>query len=111
MATCSTCKSSFDAYAPLKLEVRKSGTRFLVYAKNQSRSIIVIERMLVCRVYTWGTSIGYYRDGDFYGGGSGRLEQGITSLKHLETSTATAVQAWAEYREVTGRSESACFSL
>ena len=114
MADCTYCPQSFEGYAPLKLSVQQSGNDVLLYARNQSKNIILIKRALLCIESNGGTTILYIRDGgsfDFYIGGE-RLEQGSTHLKFkISAPNAVNAQAEAEYIEITGRSVNTCTPL
>ena len=103
---CDDCQTTFDTCVPLALSVSRSGGSVRVWAQNQSKSIIYLKRFLVCRMYTWGSSVGYYRPESY-------IEQGVGSLIHSEPVAADElnVQVQAEYFEVDGRSVSNCLTL
>lgn len=105
------CPNPFQGLEPLTVSVTKSGGgEVLVYAKNNSRSIIFIKRMLLRMEWGGGGATTLYiREGgffDFFIGGE-RLEQGTTHLK-FRTGPNSAVrgEASAEYIEATSRSRS-----
>ena len=109
MEQCTTCETTFRSYAPLTLTTsRTAAGEVLVYAQNNGRNILVIQRMLVCLEYAGGSrSIFYVRD---FAVGGDTLEQGSTQLKYRVTSpSAIGAQVEAEYREVTGR-ERSCYN-
>ena len=94
--------ATFDSYAPLKLSVLKSGNNVLVYAQNQSRSIVHIKRIILCGEFSWGKTYLYRRKGDFTI--SDQIEQRTTYLMfQCNWPNVRNVQAEAEYIEFAGR--------
>ena len=102
---CDTCQSTFQSYAPLELSIVPSGSDILVYAKNNSRSIIHIQRLILCVEYPGFTVASFLREPQFLGGAV--IEQGTTSLKYRVTAaTALSAVVEGEYWEVGGRNVS-----
>jgi hypothetical protein len=112
MYGCTPCEESFSNYSPLTIYLQKSGSNILVYAKNNGRNIVLIKRLLLCREWSGGgRTINYLRESDFIVGGE-RIEQGSTQLKYSASgSGAVSAKAYAEYIEITGRSQSCELSL
>jgi hypothetical protein len=93
---------AFEQYAPLKLWVQISGSNVLVYAANQSRSIIHVKRIILCGKWTTHELWLYLRRPNFVV--SDQIEQGLTYLMYTVSWPAVLkVQAEAEYIEFTGR--------
>lgn len=107
---CENCQTGFETYAPLKLWAIKSGSNVLVYAENQSRSIILVKRIIICGDFQSYKVFLYRRKGDFVV--SDQIEQGTTYLMcTINWANAKKVQAEAEYVEFTGRALSKCTHL
>lgn len=107
MACCERCQAGFEDYAPLKLYTIRSGTNVLVYAANQSRSIIHIKRIILCGEWDSGTTFLYRRRPDFVI--SDQIEQRLTYLMFsVNWPGVRRVQAEAEYIEFAGRAISRC---
>jgi len=47
MTDCQNIQAGFEGYAPLKLEVMKRTNDVLIYAGNQSKSIILVKRIIL----------------------------------------------------------------
>ena len=107
---CTFPQDTFDRNQSLKMTASKSGDRWYIYAKNQSRNIIQIRRILLGIRNSSGnwSSILYLRpDGPIQMRGNGKIEQGVTSLVYTLTNTSsTGVQMAAEYTEINQRSVS-----
>jgi hypothetical protein len=107
---CENCQAGFEGYAPLKLSALKSGNNVLIYAENQSRSIVLVKRIIVCGVFPSYQLFLYLRKPNFVVGD--QIEQGTTYLMAQLNNWATGpvnVQVEAEYIEFTGRSQSKCY--
>jgi hypothetical protein len=107
---CDFCGSTFNSYQPLLVTIQRSGSNVLLYTGNQSRSIISIWRMLLCLKSSGSTTVLYLRPNfPFQTLTAQNVEQGTTLLQYQITSSATSVQAEAEYLEVSGRSVSCVY--
>ena len=112
--SCNFCTSTFNSYNPLLATVQKSGSTLLLYMQNQSRSIINVQRALLCIDYgNGGTTILYLRPNYAFNTlNFGSIEQGTTYLEFsISASTAKAAQAEVEYWEVDGRSVSCNYTF
>jgi hypothetical protein len=110
--TCNICETNFQDSQTLVVSVEKSGTRALLYVRNQGRNIVQINRILLCVEYAGGgATIMYLRPppGSLsWLHPSASLEPGWTVLFYILNGVPirSIVQAQAEYIEIEGRSRS-----
>lgn len=110
--TCNSCETGFQGAQTIVVSVVKSGTNALLYVQNQGRNIVLLRRILLCRISSGGgTSTLYLRpppDLISWSYPSAFLEPGLTALFYTLGSVPTGniVQAQAEYVEIEGRSRS-----
>lgn len=103
---CNPCETNFQSASSVVVSIVKSGTTALLYVQNQGRNIVHLRRILLCygaggTLYLRPPPAGISWSGPEY------LEPGSTSLYYSFTPPAgSAVQAQAEYVELTGRSRS-----
>jgi hypothetical protein len=109
--TCNFCENYFQGVQPVVVSIQKSGSTFYLYVQNQGKSIVLIQRILLC--YTtpsggWGVL--YLRPPDnpiswLYP--LAFLETGISALYYkINAANIQIVQAQAEYVEINGRAQS-----
>ena len=107
---CNTCETRFESYQSVVVSIVKSGSKALLYVKNQGKNIVLIRRILLCYTTKTGSGTLYLRaapDAISWTYPSTYLETGITALYYsLDVSGMKLVQAQAEYVEITGRSRS-----
>ena len=114
---CNACETNFQGSHTLVVSVDKSGNSAFLRIRNQSRNIVLINRILLCltRGVVVGTTTYYLRPPPLPSGGTwlypfgAYLEPtGINALFSIlhGISPGDIVQAQAEYIEIEGRSRS-----
>lgn len=109
--TCNSCETTFQGSQTLVVTTAQSGTSAVLTVGNQGRNIVLIRRILLCALQSWGTSVLYLRappDGISWMYPSTYLEPGITATYYIWNGLAAGslVQAQAEFVEIEGRSRS-----
>jgi hypothetical protein len=110
MAGCTPCEESFNGGLPLLLSLVKSGGNLLVYAQNTGKNIVFVRLIVVCRIYTGGSTFTFHREdggaSPFVVGGA-RIEPGLSQLKVSTWAPSSgSARAIAHYYEVPCRVQS-----
>ena len=108
---CNDCEMSLQFSQAVAVEVQKSGSKALLYIKNQGKNIVLLRRILLCAASPGSFTMLLLRsapDPISWLPSSPYLELSSPVLFYVwnDIPPGTIVQAQADYIEITGRSRS-----